>query len=161
MSKSLSLLVKKRIVSKLLSSLFTKDWQWSNHSQFLLERATSVILSWLKLIALKKQFFTVFPLFYAQGQISPVFPQLLFFKDRREWFAPVDHDKRASVSDLLPLLMTKNDRGTFLLFPSKLLFRSQKTIDLLEKPMSKFVTLPKFNFSKQNKILIKYIYAYA
>ena len=70
-------------------------------------------------------FLTVFPLFMAESE-SPMslFAHLLFFKEQIERFAPFAHNNRATVSDSLTSL-----------------FRSQKTSDSLEKPMSEFPTL--------------------
>ena len=90
--------------------------------------------------------------------ILTLFAQLLFFKERREQIAPVTFYKRVTLSEWLPsiykratlsdslrLLMTKEQRERFALFTSELVFRSQKTSNLPKKPMSKVPTLP-FSF---------------
>ena len=111
---------------------------------------------WFERIALKKWSIgsKSFPTFYAQEQIDPLFfAQLLFFKERREQFALVvflwksDHEqiapvalyKRVTMSDLLLLLMKKEQHKQI----AVLLICSQKTSNLLEKPMREFPTLVK------------------
>ena len=92
--------------------------------------------------------------FTAKSESLPsLFAQSLFFKERRVWFLLVALDKRAAGS--LPSFFTKegpwaisprcswqkSEGSDSLFFTSKSLFCSQKTSDLLEKPMSKFPTL--------------------
>ena len=120
-------------MSKKLSSLFKKEQSLANldfcaFSELLL-----------------KFFLTVFPLFMPKREfLSLLFAQLLFFKEGWEQFAPVARYKRATVSDSLTVLMTKERREQFALIHKRiapLLFRSQKTSDSLEKQMSEFLTL--------------------
>ena len=97
--------------------------------------------------------FDSFVPFLCQEQIAPV-ALSLFFKERLEWFAQVAHYKRATVCDLLRLLMTKeqlwairsghswqkSEGSDLLFFTSKLLFRSQNEL-IAQKTDSKFPTL--------------------
>ena len=87
------------------------------------------------------QFFTALPLFYAKEWFTLVAFWQRIDCERNTPFALF---KRLNVSDSLPSLITKlqkSDGSNSLFFASELLFRSQKTSDLLEKPMSEFPTL--------------------
>ena len=109
------------------------------------------------------QFFTVFPLFMPKSESLPsLFVPLLFFKVRQnsccslqksdhEQIAPLAIYKRATVSNSIPSLFTKELREQFTLFQERiaiLLFRSQKTSDSLEKPKSEFPTLISSNSNR-------------
>ena len=79
-----------------------------------------VICSWFEqsacknwVIRLKNLYFLYvfdsFPFFMPKSKSLPsLFPHSLFFKDRLERFAPVAHYKRATVSNSLRLIMTKD-----------------------------------------------------
>ena len=131
-------------------------------------------------------YLTVFPLFMPMSESFPVlFAPSLFFKKRSEKFPQVAHYKkwpwascshrslkRATVSDLLRSLMTKehpwairsrrslqkSDRSNSLFLKSELLFCSQKTSELLEKPMSKFPTLLHTHIRSTMHSLVKNTY---
>ena len=62
-----------------------------------------------------------------------LFAHSLFFKEWLERFAPVALYKRATVSDLIRLLMTKDQWERFTLFTSELLFRYKKTKLITQK----------------------------
>ena len=100
-------------------------------------------------------FLQFFPFFRPKSELIPsLFAHSLFFKERLEHFAPVALYKRATVSDSLWLLMTKeqpwaicsgpswqkSERSILLFFMSETLFRSKKE-QIAWKPMSKFPTL--------------------
>ena len=69
-------------------------------------------------------FLTVFPRFMPKSESL----LLLFFKERLERFAPVALYKKATVSDLLRSLMTKERRKQFILLHTKNLRIAQKTL---------------------------------
>ena len=99
-------------------------------------------------------FSLLFPFFMPKSESLPsLFAQLLFFKEQWEQLALVTLDKRATMSYLLSLLMTKKSDGSdLLIFTNESLFCSQKMSDLLEKPMSKSPTLTEW---KAGSICIK------
>ena len=66
---------------------------------------------------------------------------LLFKKSDHERIADVALYKRATMRDSLRSLMTKEQWSDLLFFMSESIFSSQKTSNLIEKPMSKFPTL--------------------
>ena len=91
--------------------------------------------------------FTAFPLFMPKSEsILTLFAQSLFFKERREQIAPVTFYKRVTLSEWLPslykratlsdslrLLMTKEQRERFALFTRELLFRLKKNKQFAQK----------------------------
>ena len=96
----------------------------------------------------------------------------LITKSDHERVAHIALYKRATVSDLLRSLMTKghpwairsrrslqkSDRSNSLFLKSELLFCSQKTSELLEKPMSKFPTLLHTHIRSTMHSLVKNTY---
>ena len=155
-------------LSDSLPSLFTKErpwaicsgcpWQKSNGSDSLFFTSKSLFCSQktskFAQVALYKRvncsinsYFSNFCCqfsgpFYAQQRIAPV-AHSLFFKEPLEGFALVALYKRATVSDSLRLLMTKEQQSDLLFFTRELLFWSQKTSKSLEKLTSEFPTLLK------------------
>ena len=102
-------------------------------------------------------FWQFFPFFMPRANCFCCSPLICsFFIERLYRFASVALYKRATVNDLLRSLITKEwpwaihsgcswqkrDRSDSLIFTSKSLFCSKKTSESLEKPMSKFPTLP-------------------
>ena len=101
-------------------------------------------------------FFDSFSLFYAQDQMAPVtLCSCALFNVRLERFSPVN------MSYSLRSLMTKEQLERFALFRERiilLLFRSQKTSESLEKPMSKFLTLVPCQLPQQFSFIKRKIY---
>ena len=79
-------------------------------------------ISWK--IRIFPMFLTVFPRFMPKSESL----LLLFFKERLERFAPVALYKKATVSDLLRSLMTKERRKRFILLHTKNQRIAQKTL---------------------------------
>ena len=93
--------------------------------------------------------------FFAQSELLPLLlAQLLLFKERREQFTLVTHDKRAIVKKSLPLLfytnslmklMAKEGRERFSLFHKQIALSVTKNERFARKLMSEFPTLPYLN----------------
>ena len=133
-----------------------------------------------------RMYLTVFPLFMPISELFPVlFAPSLFFKKRSEKFpqvahykkwpwascshrslqksnceryAQVAHDKRASVSDSLTSLFTKERQEQFPFFEERIALLLTKTSELLEKLMSKFPTLLHTHIRSTMHSLVKNTY---
>ena len=148
-------------MSKLLSSLLTKEqlwaihlcrsWQKSNCVQIALDffkkRATSVIHSWYKWIAFKKGaillkiniFLICFDSF---SMFSPFFCPIANLSRRFTLSGSlVTFQKRVTVSKLPPLLFTKKLPWAVRSFSQMNRSLAKKTSNSYEKPMRKFPTL--------------------
>ena len=125
--------------SKSLSSLITKERPFTNHSRFLFLKK-SVVSDSVMILAnrssnllqktsdslqksILSMFLTVFPLLMPKEQIAPVaLCSVAPFKERRERFAFADLYKRATVSNSLRSLMTKEWWERFALFHQRIAF---------------------------------------
>ena len=126
-------------MSKSLLGLYTKEQPWVNCPHCSSKRATFFVCFCACRISL------LFPSLMSKSESLPsLFAQLLFFKEWREQIAPVALYKRATISDSLPLLFSKERLAGFTLFHEWIafsLFHSQKTRNWLEKMKSEFPTL--------------------
>ena len=87
--------------------------------------------------------FDSFSLFYSQEKISSVaLLSFALFKERLERFTSVTIYKRATASNLLRSLMTKERQEWFTHFRKPIALSLTKTSESLEKPMSEFRILP-------------------
>ena len=128
-----------------LRSLMTKEQLWANCS----EQPERIAQKW----------FAVFPPFMPKRESLPS----LFFKERpwanrlgcseqksdREWFTPVALYQRANMSNLLRLLMTKEQHEQFALFHKQIAlllkkneWMAQKTDEQIPNPVQWSVSLP-------------------
>ena len=138
MSKWLASLFKKSNCEQIALITLYKRATWANRSQFLLKRATSVICSWFKQIPLKNSFSQFFPFFLPKSKS-------LCCSSLSRTFLRIDG------SDSLLSLMKKSGGSSFLLFPSILIFCSQKTVNSI-KHKHKYI-LSKFCFVLKSWIL--------
>ena len=143
MSKCLLSLFKKSNCGQIALITLYKKTTWANRSQFLLKRATSVICSLFKRIPLKTVF-TAFSLFFCQRANpsvtlpSDTLPSVALFW-RSTGVIPSCHSWK------------KSGGSSFLLFPSILIFCSQKTVNSI-KHKHKYI-LSKFCFVLKSWIL--------
>ena len=140
-------------VNRLHRSLKTtniRDWALDSSKPL---SKTSDLLEKIHIFCSFWQFFTPFSVFYVQERSTPIAlcSVALFLRETgaillRRYLQKSDHEqitpvalyKRATMSDSLRLLTTKELRARFM---SELLFCSQKTSELLEKLMREFPTL--------------------
>ena len=166
-------LIKSVTVSESLLKLFTKERLWVNRTRHSLKKSNMIWANHSQKPAIHSKKFIFFIYFWQFSLLSPffmpnskllqlLFAQSLFFKERRESFFLVALYKRATMSDLLPSIFTKErpwaipscgslqkSDGSYLLFfmsdllffTSESLFRSQKTSDWFEKLNNEFPTL--------------------
>ena len=163
-------------MSKLLSSLLTKEqpwvicsgrsWQKSNRERIALDFFKKEQHQWFardlnESLSKKERFTRKIVFFICFCQFFPHFmPKSSSLcrslkKSDRERIAPLTLFKRATVSDSLPLRMTKEGQEWFALFHKRIVLSLTKTCDSLKKLMSEFPTLGKYT-AKLNFWDVKY-----
>ena len=92
-------------MSESLSTLLKKEQPWANCSHRSLKKSD---LSDSLVIQAKLPVFTAFPPFYTQELIAPVaLPPIALFREWWERFALITNYKRATISEILPSFITK------------------------------------------------------
>ena len=143
-------------MSESILSLFKKERPWANRSCRSLQKR--IPLDFFKKSGVSDLLVIRANCSQKSESLPSFFPQLLFFKDRRDWFTLFSLQKSATVSKPLPLLFTKerswtnrsrwsvkkSDRSNLLFFTSK--------------PMIEFPTLRKSLFRLQLLYCIKNVY---